>query len=349
MKVEPLLEAIDKQLQAYFPETWSTDQIAFWLGKSQFSVDQKALYENLNRPAADFVMRGGKRWRPVFFLTSLELFGLDWRECVDIAAAIEIAHNGTLIIDDVEDGATLRRGKPVCHELFGVDVALNAGNAMYFMALQILHKHVYATEEQRYAVAKVYADEMMNVHAGQAIDIFWHNHPSAVSVEQYLEMCRLKTGSLIRMASRMACVLARKDAVFEQAFSTFSDLAGIAFQIKDDALEFTADHKEFGKSFGNDIAEGKMSLPVIFALEMLPEDKKTRLLEILAMHTKEPELLKEAMDVITGSGAIGKATQYANDLIDKAWQAIEPHLASSGEKALEGFRAMTYFSVTRAK
>lgn len=342
-----MLKEIEKTIKKYFSQKLSKKDIEFWIGKPRFNIDLEAINKNLNEPIRDFLLRGGKRWRPTLFLTSLNLFGLDWKKYLDIAFALELAHNATLIIDDLEDNAELRRGKPVCHKIFGVDVAVNAGNIIHFLPLQILQKRKYQNNAQKLKILQIYNNEMINVYFGQTLDIFWHNNPKIISVNEYLEMCRLKTGGLVRMAVRMACVLANKNDKFENDFKKFAELAGIAFQIKDDSLEFTSDEKTFGKSFGNDITEGKMSLPVVLALKKSNKKTNTRLLYILTCHTRDKKLIKEAFAIIKKTRAVEEAIKYANQLINKAWQDLEPILPKNKKKELEEFKNLTYFLVKR--
>jgi len=344
-----MIEEIEKKLSEYFSEKWSEKDVLFWIGEKRFEIDVDSLNNNLNSPVRDFILRGGKRWRPILFLSSLKLFGLNWKDYLDVAAALEIAHNGTLIIDDIEDRADLRRAKPTIHKIFGTDVAINAGNGAFFMSLIILQKRRYKNDQQKLKMLQIYNEEMINVHFGQAMDISWHSNPHLITVNKYLEMTRLKTGGLVRMAARMTCVLAEKDKKFENNFKKFAELAGIAFQIKDDALEFEKNKKLFGKSFGNDISEGKMSLPVIFTLQKVTKKERDKLLKILSMHTKRRLILKKAISIIRKSGAIQKSLNYAENLIDKAWQEIEPYLSKEREKEFLEFKEITYSLVKRNK
>ena len=344
-----LLKEIEKKLEEYFPKEWSRGNILFWIGDEKFSFDLVALNKNLNKPIRDFVFRGGKRWRPTLFLTTLELFGFDWKKYLDVAVALELAHNGTLMIDDLEDDAELRRGKPVAHKIFGVDVAVNTGVTIHFLPLQILQKRKYKSEKQKLKILQIYSEEMVNVYFGQTLDIFWHNNPKSIINDQYLEMCRLKTGGLVRMAVRMACTLADKSEEIEKSFQKFAESVGIAFQIKDDALEFTSDEKTFGKSFGNDISEGKISLPVIFELKKIDEESKKELLRILKLHTKDKDLVKKAFNAVKNSGAVEKSIEYADKLIDEAWSKIISKLPKKKFKELDDFKKMTYSLVKREK
>lgn len=343
-----MLKETEREIAKYFSKKWQKKDILFWINKIGFEIDGSAIDKNLHQPILNFIARGGKRWRPVLFLTTLKLLGENWHKYMDIAFVLELAHNATLIIDDIEDSATLRRGKPASHIIFGTDIAINSGLVMHFLPLKILLKKRHISDGQRLELLKIYVEEITNVYFGQALDISWHKKPRQIKVEKYLEMTRLKTGGLIRMAERMACVLSREKKL-EKDIVKFSELVGIAFQIKDDCLEFTASEKVSGKSFGNDISEGKISLPVIFALKKLEHKKQLRLLKILSAHTKNKKLLKEAIQIINSTNAIEEASSYADNLINSAWQKIEKKLPHKHKKALEEFKNMTYFSVKRSK
>jgi len=339
-----MIKEIERAINKYFPSNWNLNNTKFFLGRNVFDIDNKAIDNNLNAPIRDFLLRGGKRWRPVFFLTSLKLFGLDYKKYIDFASTIELIHNATLIIDDIEDDAELRRGKPVCHKIFGIDTAVNSGIALHFLAGKIFLKRSDLTEEQRLKIMQIYNEEITNVYFGQTIDIYWHKNPKRISVNEYLEMSRLKTGGLIRMSARIACVLARKDRAFEEKFIKFSEMIGIAFQIKDDSLDFVSD-KKFGKSFGNDVTEGKLSLPILFAFENLTQHEGRMLWEILRKHTHSNYLLTRAVQLVLKSGAVKKSLEYADDLVEKAWAKMEKELPKN--KNLEAFKEITYFLLKR--
>lgn len=343
-----MIKEIEETIAKHFHSHWGSKEILFWIKEAKYEVDCQAIDKNLNNPITNFIMRGGKRWRPVLFLTTLRLLGMDWKKHLDVAFALELAHNATLIIDDIEDSAELRRGKPACHKIFGTDIAVNAGVLAHFLPLKILLNKKGITEKQDLELLKIYIEEIINVYFGQTLDIAWHHKPHQITIEQYLEMTRLKTGALIRMAERIACYLAGKEEL-EKDIVGFAELAGIAFQIKDDCLEFTAKEKVFGKSFGNDITEGKMSLPVIMAMEKLDSISKKRLLEILSMHTRSKKIIKEFMAIISKAGAVDDSLKYADDLIEKAWAKIEHRLPAEKKRCLEDFKNVTYSLVKRNK
>lgn len=316
--------SVEQALDALVPGSWSEDDLSALLGNTTFKRDRDALTRSLNEPIRELVFRGGKRLRPKLFLTILEGLGVDPGLYVDIAAAIELIHNGTLVVDDVEDSSDTRRGKPSLHEMFGIDVAINAGNAMYFLPVKVITNHNRLTDTQRLRLLDIYADEMVNVHMGQATDIDWHKRiPANITEDMYMEMCRLKTGCLMRMSVRFACAVASQNVEVENSFKVFAERAGVAFQIQDDVLDLTADAQAFGKPYGHDIQEGKISLLIIYALEMLSKDDGERLLEILRLHTEERVVIDEGRDLILKTDAVRKASDKAQGLFESGWAAIE--------------------------
>jgi geranylgeranyl diphosphate synthase type 3/geranylgeranyl diphosphate synthase type I len=338
---------IEAAIRKYFPTSWTKNDILFFLKKIGYQVDMFSLNNNLNAPIRDFVLRGGKRLRPVLFLKCLETFNIDSKKYIDFAVVIELLHNGTLVLDDIEDNGKLRRGKPTCHRKFGLDTAVNVGGSLYIIPLQILlSSSRNLTDNQVKRLCKVYAEELTNVSFGQSIDIFWHNNPGVkVTKRKYLEMVRLKTGSLMRMSLRMAAIIAKKNSDTEENLEKFGENIGMAFQIRDDSLDLVSKDKRFGKTYGNDITEGKMSLPVVLALETATKRDKKRLLRVLSMHTRDRKLIKESVDIIKKTGAIEESIKFANRLVDNAWKNLEREY--KGKRNLDGLKELTYFFVKR--
>lgn len=273
-----MINEIEKAIRKYFPRKWSEKDIVLLIGEPRFKIDLMAANGSLNSPLRDLIFRGGKRWRPMLFLASLDLFGLNWKKYLDLAVFIEIIHSGSLIIDDIEDNSSLRRGRPACYKIFGVNTALNAGNAAYFLLLKRLRsKKIAKNEELR--LWQIYGEEMNRGHFGQALDIFWRNNKKTAGKNEYLEMCRLKTGCLVRMAARMACVLAGKNKNFEKDFARLAESAAVAFQIKDDILDSAADKKFAGDFVGKSAGRFAGDLLDEAWANMEPELPKNKKLE----------------------------------------------------------------------
>ena len=333
-----MLAEIEQLIEQYFPEQWTTADIDRIIGGERFERDVTAANETLNRPLRDFLLRGGKRMRPMLFLTLLQGFNKDPKDYLDLALLIELAHNATLIIDDIEDLSQLRRGKPALHISFGEDVAINAGVALHFLPLNILLKEdLPISESQRLRLFRIYTQELNTLYFGQATDIYWHkNLPDNITRDKYFEMCRMKTGTLMRMAARFAVCVSELDKSTEQKLINFTESAGIAFQIEDDILDLTADEAKFGKPHGNDISEGKISLPVILALEELDLDRKEELKRILFSHTHDAGSIETARETILSTKAISQAGQYAEDIFKSSWSDVKTIIPSEqGRTMLE--------------
>jgi geranylgeranyl pyrophosphate synthase len=337
---------IEKAINKYFPSKWKKEDLLFFLGKSVYELDSLALDRNLNKPIRDFVLRGGKRLRPVLFLTCIEAFGEDYKKYIDFALLIELVHNGTLILDDVEDDGVLRRGKQTCHRRFGIDTAVNAGFALHVLPLRLLIKHNRLSNTQRLRLWNSYSEELINLSFGQGLDIYWHKNPERkIGKKRYLEMVRLKTGSLMRMSLRMACIIGNKSVEIENLFKNFGESLGIAFQVVDDCLDLSADRKKFGKTYGNDITEGKISLPVVFTLENASVEERERLIEILGKHTREKRLIREAISIIKQSGSLEQSFKYARNIVDDAWKKLNQEKCK--DINCDKLKEIAYFFVKR--
>lgn len=249
-----------------------------------------------------------------------------------LAAAVpEIIHNATLIVDDVEDSSLVRRGAPCIHRLYGVDVAVNAGNAFYYIPVYLLTKKL---DRQRSAmILEKYVEMMVRLSLGQTMDIVWHRGlVKDVSEEQYLQMACFKTGALARFAVEIAAVYAGRDDVLDD-LGRFGEAVGVAFQIQDDYLNIFGEESKYGKEIGGDITEGKHTLMTVYALRHLSPESRTRLQEILSMHTSDPETIAEAVQLIKLSGADEYARKVSRTLMEDAWNKVSKILPESEAKS----------------
>ena len=256
--LEEKKQLIDAAIEEYLPRKFLKEDLERLLGKEKFSFDREAADGAVADPVWNFLDRGGKRWRPALFLLLTEALGGDAERVLPFVAVIELIHNGTIIVDDIEDNSSLRRGKPSLHTIYGEDIAINVGNAVYFIPLKIIMDSPLDTEIKERAF-EIYAEEMINLHFGQAMDIFWHKGgKETITEQQYLQMVSFKTGTLARFAARLAALLIGADEETQKIMGIMAETIGIGFQIQDDILDITATERErFGKAFGNDITEGK--------------------------------------------------------------------------------------------
>ncbi len=349
--LESYQQLIITSLEKILPREYSKDSLEQTVGNVRFELDYKAINLSINKPFWDLLDRGGKRWRPALFLIILEALGKNPKEYLSLASIFEFIHNATLLIDDIEDGSLKRRGKKAIHLLYGEDIAINAGNQLYYLPLKVIDSFKDILDQQtRLKIYKTYIDEMINLGFGQGTDIAWHKglvDDFKISESKYLQMCAFKTGCLSRMASKIAAIVGGASDELILAFGSLGESLGVVFQIQDDILNITENELSAKKGLGEDITEGKRSLLVIYAFESLEKKKAIRLRQILNMHTKNKNLINEAISLIEESGALKKARSTMARLFKEAWESLEPLLKESEGK--QKLYTIAHFLVDRQR
>lgn len=330
---------INRSLVKILPRKYTKKSLEKIIGPIRYELDIEAINKSVNEPIWDLLDRGGKRWRPILFLTIVELLGKNPKDFVDLSVIFEIIHNGSLIIDDFEDQSEMRRGRRTIHLLFGSDIAINAGNLIYFLPLKILDKYKGKIKDKvRLEIYQTYLDEMVTLGLGQSMDLAWHSglvDGFKITEDQYLQMCAFKTGGLARMAVKVAALISDADKKIVQVIGRLGESLGVVFQIQDDILNITESKLSDLKGLGEDITEGKRSLPVIYALKNLPKKEGKRLNEILLMHTLDGKLIKEAIGLIVQGKGIMESQKTMGRLFKGAWDELEPLLTNNeGKKKL---------------
>jgi geranylgeranyl pyrophosphate synthase len=334
---------IDKAIEKYIPRKFSNDAVLFQVNPPKYCCNTETINKAVADPIWDMLDRGGKRWRPVLFLLICEALGKDADLCLDFSVIPEVVHNGTLVIDDLEDSSEVRRGKPCTYKIFGVDIAVNAGNAMYYLPLVPLMKQKNSLPAEKLRdIYEIYVQEMINLSIGQAMDIAWHRglaNANEIVEEDYLQMCAYKTGTLARMAAKIAAVLAGADEELVKKLGTFAESIGVAFQMQDDILDLTGAEFAVKKGgLGQDITEGKRTLMVIRTLRAAtPKDRK-RLIEILNMHTPDQKLRNEAIAIMQKNDAFEYVKKKADGMVADSWKEADRLLKpSEGKEKLKAF------------
>ena len=324
-------DAIENELKRFLPETITTPWVEKNIGKARWVQDTYALTKALSTPLADFLSRGGKRWRPMFMLMCCEAVGGDVQKALPLTVVPELIHNATLIADDIEDNSDLRRGKPVLHTLFGIDIALNAGETLYLLPFTALRDAPLLDAEKLKAYELIH-NHLLTCFFGQAVDIAWHGGHTDIPTEaMYLQMCANKSGSLACIAAKLGAVVGGGSEEQIAALGRFGETAGVVFQIQDDILNI-AQHHQIGKGLGDDIKEGKRTLLVIHTLNVAPEHERKRLLELLHLHTNDEHLIREAITLITKYDSIAYCKKIAVQLAEQAWKDVEGLLPESTAK-----------------
>ena len=271
----------------------------------------------------DLLERGGKRFRPVMCMLSCEAVGGDSKKLLPIAASIEMFHNFTLSHDDIEDDSEMRRGKPCLHKIYGIPLAVNAGDGLFAMVwetslmLEMSPKKIFESQ-------KILSDTFRRVLEGQGIEIEWYRKNTFdVTEEDYLNMVAGKTGALIAASCEVGAFLGGGKKRQRRILREFGNAVGIAFQIQDDILNIVGKEEKYGKEIGGDISEGKRTLLVIHALSKASLEEKKKLISILSERTKDQSKVKEAIELLKKHNSPEYARKRAEGIVKKAKKGLE--------------------------
>ncbi|WP_423793424.1 polyprenyl synthetase family protein [Methanocaldococcus indicus] len=273
--------------------------------------------DNLYNASKHLTFAGGKRIRPYLTLLVYKLKKDDLEKALPGAVSVELIHNYTLIHDDIMDNDDLRRGKPTVHKVFGVPIAILAGDLLYAKAFEAISN--IEDNKKAHEVLKILSKACVEVCEGQAMDMeFERRFPN---MDEYLEMIRKKTGALLEASAKIGGILADFNEEELKAIEEYSKLIGLNFQIQDDILDLIGDKNKIGKPVGSDIREGKKTIIIIHALENLDEEKKGRLLSLLGKKDITDEEIKEAIEILKPSIEYAKKLMEENN--KKALKALE--------------------------
>lgn len=308
-------------------------------------------------PGRDLLRRGGKRWRPLVTVLTCEALGGGERADV-LAPLTEIPHNGSLIVDDIEDASLTRRGGPAVHTVYGTDLAINMGNLMYFLPTVIFERLEDSGFDSEVTVALMrdWLAVMRRLHFGQGYDILWHRDSKLFPDEaSYLRMCRFKTGSLSSLAARLgaraafsvpggssggsaagkAPAMDRAEELINSLGAAWEDL-GTGFQILDDVQNLSTGIP--GKDRGDDIVEGKKSLPVILHAAKRPEDAGQLAVFFAEAAERTPagdwSPVEKAIALLQSSGSIDEAREKGRGLLDSGRSVLEELLPDNEARQL---------------
>ncbi|SDF64863.1 geranylgeranyl diphosphate synthase, type II [Pedobacter terrae] len=251
----------------------TTEQLQQILNNAIQNLNLPGYPKQLYDPISYIINLGGKRVRPLLVLMATELFGTDANESVHAAMAIEIFHNFTLVHDDIMDNAPLRRGQATVHEKWSTNVAILSGDVMMVEANKNLAKvnPVFLKD-----TLDTFNATAQGVCEGQQLDMEFESRDD-VSIEEYINMIRLKTAVLLGGALKLGAIIAGASARDADLIEQFGENIGIAFQLHDDILDVYADPEKFGKQVGGDIIANKKTFLLLKALELAEGDAETAL------------------------------------------------------------------------
>ena len=312
------------------------------------------LSQVLTAPLREVLDRGGKAWRSYALMLCVEIVGGDPNDFGTYLALPELLHTGSLIIDDVQDRSTVRRGGPTCHEVHGTPLAINAGCAAYFLAeatTDSIRKQVPI--ERQLEVYRLYFEAMRAGHAGQALDIRGLTQVVDQALaegdvrglrERVLTIHRLKSAIPARTAAEMGATLGGGEPELIVVLGDYAEAMGLAFQIVDDILNLRGFEGKL-KDRGEDLREGKATFPVVAALEALPLEQARRLWSAIRNKPSQQYEIDALIHQIDTCGALDGSMDLARRMVNEAWLKLDPHFECSFAKIR--LRAFGYYLLDR--
>ncbi len=269
--------------------------------------------------------KGGKCLRPLLLLLSSKACGYTGdRHCV-AAALIELLHTATLLHDDVVDDASIRRGQKTAKALWGNEAAILVGDFLYSKAFELL------LQVGDLGIMSVLIQTTQTMAEGEALQLLGRRRLETQEAD-YITIVEAKTAKLFEACAHIGALLAKVSPTIEKAMCDYGRHLGIAFQLIDDVLDYETDPTQTGKDLGNDWREGKMTLPIIYALKQSrPAHRKT--IEEAIIHY-QPESLPAILSILQDSGGLRYTTQWARAELEKATKALEPLPESPYKAAL---------------
>lgn len=267
----------------------------------------------VNQVAHYIVGGGGKRLRPLLVLIAAKACGYRGMHHVDAAAIVEFIHTATLLHDDVVDHSELRRGKDTANSLFGNEASVLVGDFLYSRAFQMM------TEIGIVRIMEVLANASNLIAEGEVLQLMNCNDPDTTE-HRYLEVIRRKTAMLFEAGTRIPAILAGQSQPVEDSLAEFGQRLGVAFQLVDDLLDYQADADEMGKNVGDDLAEGKPTLPLIHALINGDEAQQALIRRAIAQGGLED--LDSIRGAIESTGGLEYTARLARQEADAAVKAL---------------------------
>jgi octaprenyl-diphosphate synthase len=271
------------------------------------------------------ISAGGKRIRPMLVLLFSGALGFTGRERFELAATVEFIHTATLLHDDVVDESALRRGRRTANALFGNAASVLVGDFVYSRAFQMM------VSVDRMRVLEVLADATNVIAEGEVLQLM-NMHDPDVTVADYLRVIRFKTAKLFEASARLGAVLAEADTAMEEACAAYGRSLGTAFQLVDDLLDYEGATEQLGKNVGDDLREGKPTLPLLIAMER--GTAAQRLLVRSAIEHGEVARLADVVEIVRETGALVATRDAARAEADKACKALELLPATRYREAL---------------
>lgn len=290
----------------------------------------------INQVAEYIINSGGKRLRPALSLLSAGVFGEIKAQHHTLAAVVEFIHTATLLHDDVVDESSMRRGRATANTMFGNAASVLVGDFVYSRAFQMM------VSVQNMRVMEILAEATNIIAEGEVLQLL-NIHDADVTDEAYLQVIHYKTAKLFEAATRLGAIINNASAKDEAAMAEYGMRLGTAFQLIDDVLDLSGDSSDIGKNLGDDIAEGKPTLPLLYAMRKGNETQRTLIRKTIEQGGLED--FSAIIQAVKDTGALDYVRDVAKNEAQLACQAIA-HLPSNQYR--EAMVALAEFSVSRS-
>jgi len=287
----------------------------------------------LIRKVGEYVLAsGGKRIRPMLLLLCARLAEYRGDQHIALASVVEFIHTATLLHDDVVDSAVLRRGNASANAVWGNEASVLVGDFLFAKSFSIM------VRGGNLAVLQVLSDATTMMAEGEVMQLI-NTSDLDLDEERYMTVVRTKTAVLIAAACRCGGLLGGVNAEQDRALNDFGMDLGLAFQLMDDALDYVADQAEFGKARGHDLAEGKVTLPLIAALRKCTEEERHRVAAIVETEELSPDDFEYVASLIHRYDGFGYTCQKATELVERAQRSLSVFPEGTAREALHELAA----------
>jgi len=293
--------------------------------RKELNGDPKQLYD----AASHLIIHGGKRLRPYLVLKSCQMLGGKQSDAISAASAIEMIHNFTLVHDDIMDNDEMRHGVTTTHKKFDIPLAILAGDVLYSKAYNTISSKSKLSSNYTTQLVSKLSKACIEICEGQVNDIKFAENKRIPTEKEYIKMIEKKTAVLFEVSCAMGAICAKRKQKDVKNLSAFGKNLGIAFQITDDLIGIIGDSKITKKPVGNDIREGKKSLPIILAIKKARGQNRTKIMRVFGNSRASKQQINLAVNVIRSLGVEKEVRDVALKYVQRAEKSISSYTGSA--------------------
>ena len=293
--------------------------------RKELNGDPKQLYD----AASHLIIHGGKRLRPYLVLKSCQMLGGKQSDAISAASAVEMIHNFTLVHDDIMDNDEMRHGVTTTHKKFDIPLAILAGDVLYSKAYNTISSKSKLSSNYTTQLVSKLSKACIEICEGQVNDIKFAENKRIPTEKEYIKMIEKKTAVLFEVSCAMGAICAKRKQKDVKNLSVFGRNLGIAFQITDDLIGIIGDSKITKKPVGNDIREGKKSLPIILAIKKARGQNRTKIMRVFGNSGASKQQINLAVNVIRSLGVEKEVRDVALKYAQRAEKSISSYTGSA--------------------